>query len=208
MNIGSSIPAGKYQQAKQAYASNRRAVENDTDTVSKYRKQSFAATLDDEKDLYSHAEQQKLADLRQRDQSVRQHEKTHQSMGGEHVRGGITYEYEVGPDGKKYAVGGEVHIDAKSVSGNARETYRKMETIKRAALAPNDPSPQDIRAAMEATRRAAAAEKKMNESEDDKPAYRKEESAATHQLDEYKEQNDHGFKVDGAYVSNLFEMYA
>jgi hypothetical protein len=49
-------------------------------------------------------EQEKVKKLKARDTEVRAHERAHVSAGGQYVRGGARFEYEVGPDGRKYAV--------------------------------------------------------------------------------------------------------
>ena len=95
------------------------------------------------------AEQQQLADLKQRDAEVRAHEQAHASLGGQYA-GSPQYEYETGPDGKKYAVDGEVSIDI-SEAATPEETIRKAQQVKAAALAPAEPSAQDLRVATEAT---------------------------------------------------------
>ena len=48
----------------------------------------------------------------------------------------------MGPDGKRYIAGGEVPIDMSSGT-TPEETIAKMSQVRRAALAPADPSPQD-----------------------------------------------------------------
>jgi hypothetical protein len=58
---------------------------------------------------------------------------------------GYIVQLSTGPDGKQYAVGGEVPIDLSPVSGNPQATVQKAETIQRAALAPADPSGPDLR---------------------------------------------------------------
>ena len=58
----------------------------------------------------------------------------------------------MGPDGRRYAVGGEVAIDASRVPGDPQATIRKAQVIRRAALAPAAPSAQDQRVAAQATR--------------------------------------------------------
>lgn len=90
-------------------------------------------------------QQQVVAELRQRDAEVRQHEAAHQAAGGA-AAGGASFEYQRGPDGKNYAVGGEVQVD---VSGGStpESTISKMEQVKAAALAPAEPSSQDQRVA-------------------------------------------------------------
>ncbi|NDY43097.1 hypothetical protein G3N55_09620 [Dissulfurirhabdus thermomarina] len=106
------------------------------------------------------AELAELLDLRKRDAEVRRHERAHMAAGGAYVRGGATYTYRTGPDGRRYAVGGEVHIDA-SPEPDPEKTLRKMETVRRAALAPANPSPQDRAVAAEAAARAAEAQREL-----------------------------------------------
>jgi hypothetical protein len=112
-------------------------------------------------------QQQKLAKLKKRDQEVRAHEQAHQATGGQYA-GGATFSYQVGPDGQEYAIGGEVSIDLSPVPGNPQATIAKMEQIRRAALAPAQPSAQDQRVAAEATQiearaRAEAAQKQSDQ---------------------------------------------
>jgi hypothetical protein len=56
-----------------------------------------------------------------------------------------------------YAVGGEVSIDTSPVKGDPQATIAKMEAIKRAALAPADPSGQDRSVASEASQEESKA---------------------------------------------------
>jgi hypothetical protein len=98
-------------------------------------------------------ERKKVQELKRTDQAVRAHEQTHKAVGGQYVRGGANYEYEKGPDGQMYAVGGEVKIDVSEVEGDPEATIQKMQVVRRAALAPQDPSPQDRRVAAEASRK-------------------------------------------------------
>ena len=92
--------------------------------------------------------------LQVRDREVRAHEAAHQSAGGS-VTGGAKFTFVVGPDGRRYAVGGEVSADASAIPGNPEATIQKMHTVIRAALAPAKPSSQDQ--AVAATARATAA---------------------------------------------------
>lgn len=94
--------------------------------------------------------QKKIAELQRRDQEVRAHEAAHMAAGGSLVRGGATYGYERGPDGKQYAVSGEVSLDTSPVPNNPAATLQKAEQIKAAATAPANPSPQDRKVAAEA----------------------------------------------------------
>ncbi|MGP9796730.1 putative metalloprotease CJM1_0395 family protein [Halomonas sp. 86] len=90
-----------------------------------------------------------IEQLKQTDRNVRQHEMAHQITGGAYT-GGATYEYEIGPDGKKYAVAGEVPIDYGPIPGDPQATIEKMQTVIAAALAPADPSPKDMQVAAQA----------------------------------------------------------
>ncbi|QWR76951.1 putative metalloprotease CJM1_0395 family protein [Candidatus Magnetomonas plexicatena] len=94
--------------------------------------------------------------LKQRDQDVRAHELAHQSVGGRYA-GAPHYEYQTGPDGKKYAVGGEVSIDTSSEK-DPEATVQKMRQVRASALAPADPSAQDMKVASEASQKEAAAQ--------------------------------------------------
>lgn len=95
-------------------------------------------------------EHQQVQELVARDTEVRAHEQAHAAAGGQWA-GAPSYDYQRGPDGKRYAVGGEVPIDVSSVAGDPRATIAKMQQVRRAALAPAQPSPTDRRVAAEAT---------------------------------------------------------
>lgn len=77
------------------------------------------------------------------------HEQAHKAVGG-NVTGPITYTHTEGPDGKRYINGGEVAINVKEGS-TPEETLKILEKVKAAALAPAEPSPQDLRVAASAT---------------------------------------------------------
>lgn len=94
-------------------------------------------------------EQLEIAKLSQRDQEVRSHEQAHAAVGGPYT-GAPSYTYTRGPDGKRYAVGGEVSIDSGPIPNDPQATLRKMEIVLRAALAPAEPSAQDLRIAAQA----------------------------------------------------------
>ena len=51
-------------------------------------------------------EQDQQRELEKRDQEVRRHEQAHAAAAGSHTRGGPSFEFEIGPDGKQYAVAG------------------------------------------------------------------------------------------------------
>ncbi|GAA0702671.1 hypothetical protein GCM10009104_35070 [Marinobacterium maritimum] len=111
-------------------------------------------------------DQQILRQLSARDSEVRQHEMAHQAAGGGHT-GAVSYTFQRGPDGRMYAVGGEVSIDTSAVSGDPRATLEKAETIIRAAMAPAEPSSQDHRVAASARAMAAEARAELARMEED-----------------------------------------
>jgi len=73
---------------------------------------------------------------------VRGHEAAHVAAGGAFIRGAAQYSYQKGPDGRDYAIGGEVQIDTSS-GRDPQATVEKMRIVRAAALAPSDPSPED-----------------------------------------------------------------
>jgi len=95
-----------------------------------------------------------IAQLRARDREVRAHEMAHVAAAGGYVTSGPHYTYQKGPDGRQYAIGGEVGIDVSPERG-PEATIRKMQIVQQAALAPANPSAQDMRVA------AAAAQAMM-----------------------------------------------
>lgn len=118
----------------------------------------------------SDAARQQVQKLKQIDANVRQHEAAHQAAGGSHA-GGASFTYSRGPDGKTYATAGEVPIDVSTESEPA-DTVAKMEQVKAAALAPADPSPQDMRVAAQADAAKLQAQAEQRRQEGDSPAGR------------------------------------
>ena len=97
-------------------------------------------------------EQQELEisrDLAERDREVRAHEQTHASVGGKYASA-PSYTYERGPDGRMYAVEGEVKIDTSPIPNDPQATLEKAEIIQRAALSVAEPSSADRAAAADA----------------------------------------------------------
>lgn len=111
----------------------------------------------------SDGELKEVAELKSRDREVRAHEMAHVAAGGSLVRKGASFEYELGPDGVRYAVGGEVSIDTSPVQDDPAATIRKMQQVKRAALAPAQPSSQDLSVAASAGQKEAAARQDLNQ---------------------------------------------
>lgn len=101
-----------------------------------------------------------LTELKARDTEVRTHEQAHLSVAGQYATGGASFSYQTGPDGKRYAVGGEVPIDT-SKEKTPEATIQKMRTVQRAALAPASPSAADRSIAAQASAKEAQAMKEM-----------------------------------------------
>ena len=119
-------------------------------------------------------QQAEIAKLRKRDQQVRAHEQAHIAAAGGLAKSGATFSFQRGPDGKQYAVGGEVNIDTSPVTGNPEATIRKAKQIRAAALAPADPSAQDRAVAASATALEAQAKQDLLKEEQEAPASEKE----------------------------------
>lgn len=109
-----------------------------------------------EQQQYEQAIAKQLLQLQTRDREVRAHEAAHAAVGGKYVTGGPSFTYQRGPNGRFYAIGGEVQIDV-SPAADPEATLDKAETVRRAALAPAQPSPQDIQVASSATKLASRA---------------------------------------------------
>lgn len=107
-------------------------------------------------------EQKQTQELVKRDRQVRSHEAAHAAAGGRYTRG-ASFTYRRGPDGRLYAIGGEVKIDTAPVPGNPQATLQKAETIRAAALAPANPSNQDRQVAMNAAQIAIKARQEIQQ---------------------------------------------
>lgn len=91
-----------------------------------------------------------LSQLKARDQEVRIHEQAHVAAGGQYVTSGPSYSYQTGPDGKRYAVGGNVGIDVSPIANDPQATLAKARQVIQAAMAPAEPSSQDYAVAQSA----------------------------------------------------------
>lgn len=96
------------------------------------------------------AQAQELSRLAATDRKVRAHEQAHQAAGAG-LAGGASYQYQRGPDGRQYAVAGEVSIDL-TPGRTPDETVVRARQVQAAALAPADPSAQDRAVAAQAAR--------------------------------------------------------
>jgi len=143
-------------QGKGFSVGNSTGLKQKTNTVS-------TSTSDTSKSQTQGLSPQQLAEIQQlktRDADVKAHELAHLAVAGRFATGGASFTYQTGPDGVRYAIGGEVPIDISSES-TPEATIQKMETIKRAALAPADPSAADRRIAAEAAAKELQASQEL-----------------------------------------------
>lgn len=129
-------------------------------------KQQAAEEVSEQEELKLEQEQQQIKELKARDTEVRTHEQAHAAVGGQYA-GSPSYEYQRGPDGTNYAVGGEVPIDVGVINGDLQATIDKMQTVRAAALAPAEPSGADRAIAADATQKMAAAQAELASADDE-----------------------------------------
>lgn len=115
-------------------------------------------------------EQDAVRELERRDREVRAHEQAHAAAAGSLAAGGPQYEYQVGPDGKRYAVGG--HVDIRLGKGRTpEETLRIAQQAQAAAMAPVEPSGADRAVAAKAAALEAEARREIQADRSEKQAH-------------------------------------
>lgn len=154
-----SYPQGVGQQFSYSPAD---AEEDGIAASSRDDAESTASSTESEGEVGRHQEltpeqQRELQQLQNRDQQVRDHEAAHMAASGGLLINPASFTFQAGPDGNRYAVGGEVTIDTSPISGNPEATIQKALQIQAAALAPADPSVQDRAVAASAMQMAMAA---------------------------------------------------
>ncbi|CAM4379406.1 putative metalloprotease CJM1_0395 family protein [Pseudoalteromonas ostreae] len=165
----------KVIQERQQGDAEKNPEQNEQQDTEKEAKQKEQVAQQEQQD----AEQVK--ELKARDTEVRVHEQAHASVGGQYA-GSPSYEYQRGPDGQKYAVGGEVQIDVAEIEGDPEATIEKMQTVRAAALAPAEPSGADRAIAADATQKLAAAQAELSSPESEQDS--DEASSATFKVDD------------------------
>ena len=148
-----------------------------------------AATVQGSSEQEAAIEQQELAQIRElaaRDREVRAHEQAHAAIGGQFASA-PSYTFERGPDGRLYAVAGEVQIDTSPVPNDPEATLEKAETVQRAALGVAEPSPADRAVAAEAQAIAADARAEILRQELAEQAEQQEADAAEEEANEEPE---------------------
>jgi hypothetical protein len=115
------------------------------------------------------AELKIVQQLSARDREVRSHEQVHVAAVGGLAGGGPSFQFTRGPDGRIYATGGEVSIDVAAVANDPHATIEKAQKIRRAALAPSNPSQADRAVAACATAMATEARVELQREQQDPP---------------------------------------
>ena len=129
-------------------------------------------------------ERQQIQALVARDREVRHHERAHAAVGGQYT-GSPRYVFERGPDGINYAVAGEVSISTGAIPGDPQATIQKAQIIRRAALAPLEPSAQDRSVAAQSVQLEAAARVEIqNQQVQERIEIQKQSEARAEQRDE------------------------
>ncbi len=167
LGLSSGASENKEQQNGSGHFSGRREDKNNeqniglysrSDTISVHKKQSHKDSNESHFSVGS-GESRLIEELRKRDIEVKQHEQAHAAAGGKYA-GSPQYQYETGPDGRRYAVEGEVSVNTSS-SGDPKDKMAQARTIRMAALAPSEPSTQDRRVAAEALRMTMEAQTEL-----------------------------------------------
>lgn len=109
-------------------------------------------------------QEQVVAKLKARDAEVRAHEQAHISAAAGISASAPTFEYQTGPDGKQYAIGGEVTVSFVEVK-DPKENIANAEAMLASALAPSQPSSQDMAVASSAEKIIADAKQELAEKE-------------------------------------------
>lgn len=101
-------------------------------------------------------EEAMIEDLEARDREVRSHEANHYAQLGQYAVAPPQYSYQIGPDGKAYAVGGSVTAST-GPEATPEATARKAQILKMTAAAGGELSAADARIASEAALMQATA---------------------------------------------------
>ncbi len=164
MTIGSlaTAPSAAPQLRPERSQQSKTTEAPQANTAPEKSKEENAAGLD-------HAEQQQVRELQKTDREVHSHEQAHLAAAGG-LAGGVSFTYVTGPDGQRYAVGGEVSIDTSPVEGDPEATIQKARQIQAAANAPAEPSSQDRSVAAKASQLEQAARLELIQEQREKQA--------------------------------------
>lgn len=181
------------------------AEQGSGESIDQDNAQDESAGKEDAERQQQQAKEAEVQELKQRDTEVRNHEQAHAAMGGQYASA-PSYEFETGPNGQRYAVDGEVSIDV-SKAETPQQTIKKMQQVRAAALAPAEPSPQDLRVANEASKLAfeARAELAEQQSEKSAPQSRAEKPSNEVQADDVEGTSANPFAVNVPTLEEIVE---
>ncbi len=142
----------------------------------------------------SDGEKEMIRELQKRDTEVKAHEAAHLAAAGGLAKGGPKFDYQTGPDGKQYAVGGHVEIDTSPIAGDPEATLAKAQKLRQAALGVSDPSSADMGVAMAATEMAMKAQSDVG----------RKNSLDSHQATRASDPTSFGAGGMAAHVENVY----
>ena len=127
-----------YSQLSSKYAQLEKIDKQDqveATTKKDYIEESSKAQNHDQKDF-----QRVLDKFKKTDADIKSHEQIHASIG--QTTSPISYNYQEGPDGKMYAIGGQVRLDT-SIPSDPKAAAFKLDMIEKAAAGPMNSSGAD-----------------------------------------------------------------
>jgi hypothetical protein len=110
------------------------------DEISSTRVKDYIETTPFDKNYDDNDFARVLSKFKNQDSIMRTHEQTHASIG--HTTSPISYNYQEGPDGKLYVVGGHVRMDT-SIPSDPKSAAFKLDMLLKAASGPTHLSNSD-----------------------------------------------------------------
>jgi|GEM_PF-1114383 len=133
----------------------------------------------------SESEKKALDELKKRDKEVKNHEAAHTGNPELQTIGTPSYSYVLGPDGKMYAVGGEVTISTGRIS-DPQDALRKAAALKKASLSSDNPSSADLAAASSASQMETEALQQIKKDDNPYTQYLKKQRETNTTIDSFK----------------------
>lgn len=146
-------------------------------------------------------QQQQVEKLKEADAEVKAHEQAHIAAAAGLRTSSPSYQYETGPDGKKYAVSGEVSVSF-SQTGDPQKDMIMAEALKSAALAPANPSGQDMAVAKQAEEMIQEDKQKIQENQPQTDTTQKADNSDPTETKETKPDNINSISDTTTSVQN------
>ncbi len=138
----------------------------------------------------------KIEELKAYEDMVVAHEHKHMLVGGS-VASSPSYIYTYGPDGRKYISGGNVSMRVPKAA-TSEQMIQNLKKVQAAALAPHNPSPQDIQVASMARARQASIENEYKVKRAKEKYQKQQEIADEIKLSKYKHLSKLDQMIQGA----------